>query len=361
MASYYVVKSGGRNDVSKVIYNMPLKTSLEDVSGYDRVSIYNNGDTAQTITVANGLYLYNNDVKLDMGFLNDIIDNKFVIDFDFQYQSTGTSKNPKLRRFMWWYPFGISVANNSSQSLNYIAIAQYSTSATFNTTNKYNDMLWHHMTVFVDLNTKTFTMSIDNGVETLSIDISSALDPSIYLGEKDYGLNGYIRNFIITTDINFFWRSDFISVDTIYEQGSIWNNTPAERISVIKFATPVAIGTFTANSAVKIYGAGNDGITYGWNFTINTPENNDKKYQLYIGVSAEGGTFDLAYVEINGVQIGSYATPSGTLTNHSIPLNLAAGDNIVTVKYKKDKSTSKGDDCVYIYGLEVKEFVFEQK
>ena len=361
MASYYVVKSGGKKGISKIIYNMPLKTSLEDVSRYDRVSVYNDGGTAQSITVANGLYLYNNDVELDMGFLNDIIDNKFVIDFDFQYQSTGTSKYPYYRRIIQWYPFGIEIANKGSTSLNYISIAQYGASTIFNTTNKYNDMLWHHMTVFVDLNTKTFTMSIDNGVEILPINISSTLGPSIYLSNKDYGLNGYIRNFVITTNINFFWNSDFISVDTIYEQGSVWNDTPAERISVIKLSTPVTIGAFTANSAVKIYGADTHSITYGWKFTINAPENNNKKYQLYIGVSAEGNTYDLAYVEMNGVQIGSYTTSSGTLTNHSIPLDLFAGDNIITVKYKKDSSTSRGDDCVYIYGLETKEFVFEQK
>ena len=40
---------------------------------------------------------------------------------------------------------------------------------------------------------------------------------------------------------------------------------------------------------------------------------------------------------------------------------LPAGDNVITVKYKKDSSTSAGDDCVYIYGLEVKEFISEQK
>ena len=235
-----------------------------------------------------------------MSFLNDIIDNKFVINFDFQYESTGTNKYPYYRRFMYWYPLGIDVSYSGNKTTNYIAISQYSTSTTFNTTNKYNDMLWHHMTIFVDLNTKTFTMSIDNDIEILSMAISSALNSTMYLGHEDYGLNGYIRNFVITTNNNFFWNSDFISVDTIYEQGSIWNDTPTERISVINFSTPVIIGTFTSNSAVKIYGAGNNSITYGWKFTINVPENNAKKYQLYIGVSAEGNTYDLAYVEING-------------------------------------------------------------
>ena len=126
----------------------------------------------------------------------------------------------------------------------------------------------------------------------------------------------------------------------IYQNGEVWNTTPVERISVVDLSTPVTIGTFTSNSAVKIYGAGNDNIKYGWNFTINISENNDKKYQLYIGVSAKGGNYDLAYVEINGTQIGSYTTSSGTLKNYSIPLELPAGDNVITVKYKKDASTN---------------------
>ena len=80
----YVVKSGGRTEPKeKIIYNMPLKTNLEDISGYNRVSTYIDNGTAQNITVANGLYLYNNSISLDMSFLNDIIDNKFIIDFDF--------------------------------------------------------------------------------------------------------------------------------------------------------------------------------------------------------------------------------------------------------------------------------------
>ena len=227
----YVIKSGGRTEPKeKIIYHMPLKTSLEDISGYNRVSIYG-GDTAQTITVANGLYLYNNSVSLDMSFLNDIIDNKFIVDFDFQYQSTGTNKYPYYRRFMYWYPLGIDVSYSGNKTTNYIAISQYNIGTTFNTTNKYNDMLWHHMTVFVDLNTKTFTMSIDNGVEILSIAINSALDSTMYLGHEDYGLNGYIRNFVIATTE----MTDFTQLPvkdgfkgcfdyTNYNGGNIWTN-----------------------------------------------------------------------------------------------------------------------------------------
>ena len=92
-------------------------------------------------------------------------------------------------------------------------------------------MLWHHMTIFVDLNTKTFTMSIDNGIEILSMAISSALDSTMYLGHENYGLNGYIRNFVITTTE----MTDFTQLPvkdgfkgcfdyTNYNGGSIWTN-----------------------------------------------------------------------------------------------------------------------------------------
>ena len=147
----------------------------------------------------------------------------------------------------------------------------------------------------------------------------------------------------------------------IYQNGEVWNTTPIERISIVDLSTPITIGEYTANSAVKIYGEGKDSITYGWNFTINISEDNDKKYQLYIGVSAEGGTYDLAYVEINGTQIGSYTTSSGTLTNYSIPLELPAGDNVITVKYKKDGNTSTGKDCVYIYGYAIGHYGFVER
>lgn len=147
----------------------------------------------------------------------------------------------------------------------------------------------------------------------------------------------------------------------IYQNGEAWNTTPIERISIVDLSAPVTIGGYTANSAVKIYGAGEDSITYGWNFTINFSENNDKKYQLYIGVSAEGNSYDLAYVEINGTQIGSYTTSSGTLKNYSIPLELSAGDNVITVKYQKDGNKSKGNDCVYIYGYVIGHYEFVER
>ena len=119
----------------------------------------------------------------------------------------------------------------------------------------------------------------------------------------------------------------------------------------------MTIDGFTADSAVKIYGAGVNNIIYGWIFTINCTES--KGCILYIGVSAEGSTYDLAYVELNGVQTGSYTTSSGTLTTHKIPLELPAGDNMITVKYRKDSSSSKGDDCVYIYGIETGSYKYE--
>lgn len=155
-----------------------------------------------------------------------------------------------------------------------------------------------------------------------------------------------------------FMIDDICLPNSIYEQGAIWGDTPTDNVSVVELSTPITIGEYTVNSAVKIYGASKDSIAYGWNFTINIPENDNKAYRLYIGVSSEGSSYDLAYVEVNGTQIGSYTTTSGTLTKHSIPLNLSVGENTVTVKYKKDGSGSKGDDCVYIYGYGIGHYEF---
>ena len=137
----------------------------------------------------------------------------------------------------------------------------------------------------------------------------------------------------------------------IYQQGELYDTTPADNISVVDLSKVITIDNFTANSAVKIYGGDKHSITYGWIYTVNVPENSDNLYELFIGVSAEGSTYDLAYVDVNGIQIGSYTTSSGTLKTYSIPLDLVYGDNTVTVKYKKDSSDSKGDDAVYIYGI----------
>ena len=166
--------------------------------------------------------------------------------------------------------------------------------------------------------------------------------------------NGKFLDWVVVPDIAY-------TPNDIYQNGEVWDTTPIESISIVDLSAPVTIDGYTANSAVKIYGEEKDNITYGWNFTINISENNDKKYQLYIGVSAEGGTYDLAYVEINGVQIGSYTTSSGTLTNYSIPLELSAGDNVITIKYKKDGSKFKGDDCVYIYGYVIGHYGFVER
>ena len=127
----------------------------------------------------------------------------------------------------------------------------------------------------------------------------------------------------------------------IYQQGELYDTTPADNISVVDLSKVITIDNFTANSAVKIYGGDKHGITYGWIYTVNVPENSDNLYELFIGVSAEGSTYDLAYVDVNGIQIGSYTTSSGTLKTYSIPLDLVYGDNAVTVKYKKTQVTQK--------------------
>ena len=198
MADCFIIRRGGNNVVNskKIIYNIPLKTSLEDISGYNRTTTYSGG-TEQTISAVNGLYLYNNSIKLDMNFLNNVINDKFVIDFDFQYESTGTSANPYWRRIMGYPKFIMEIAYSGYTSLNTISMIGTSSSST--SVNTYNDMIWHHGKLSVDLTSKSFVFEIDNGAETLSVTVASTFDSEIYFGHDDYGLNGYIKNVVITT------------------------------------------------------------------------------------------------------------------------------------------------------------------
>ena len=195
MADCFIMRYGGSSAKSetKIIYNLPLQENLDDISGYSRTSVYS-GDTPQTITVDNGLYLYSNQIKLDMGFLNDVVDNKFKIDFDFMYNSTGTSSYPQYRRLIWWYPYGVELTSN------YIKSLIYTSSDSHTTSNKY-DGNWHHATLICDIDTKSFAFIIDNNTEALYLSLGSSFPTSyaIYLGETKYGLNGYIKNLIITT------------------------------------------------------------------------------------------------------------------------------------------------------------------
>lgn len=190
-------KGGGNNDKSKIIYNIPLKTDLEDISGYNRNTTYS-GNTAQTISTLNGLYLYNNSIALDMNFLDDVISDKFVIDFDFQFNSTGTSLNPYWRRIMYWSKFIMEIAYSGKTSLNTICLVGTTSSTSVNT---YGDMIWHHGKLSIDLASKSFIFDIDNGAETLSVTVASTFDSGIYFGHDDYGLNGYIKNVVITTGV----------------------------------------------------------------------------------------------------------------------------------------------------------------
>ena len=61
MADCFIMRYSGSSEKSetKIIYNLPLQENLDDISGYNRTSVYL-GDTPQTITIDNGLYLYSN-------------------------------------------------------------------------------------------------------------------------------------------------------------------------------------------------------------------------------------------------------------------------------------------------------------
>ena len=98
---------------------------------------------------------------------------------------------------MYWSKFIMEIAYSGTTSLNTISMIGTSSSST--SANTYNDMIWHHGKLSVDLTSKSFVFEIDNGAETLSVTVASTFDSEFYFGHYSYGLNGYIKNVVITT------------------------------------------------------------------------------------------------------------------------------------------------------------------
>ena len=97
---------------------------------------------------------------------------------------------------MYWSKFIMEIAYRGTTSLNTIVLAGTTSSTSVNA---YGDMIWHHGKLSIDLTSKSFIFDIDNGAETLSATVASTFDSRIYFGHDSYGLNGYIKNVIITT------------------------------------------------------------------------------------------------------------------------------------------------------------------
>ena len=145
----------------------------------------------------------------------------------------------------------------------------------------------------------------------------------------------------------------FISPTEIYATGHVFGTTPSDAISVVDLAEPVQVNNLIATQALKIYGQNVDNINYGWTFNFNVPSDITlgERY-LYIGVSTEENC-DYANVIVNNGTEKSYHSGSSIIGKYAIPLDtLVNGENSITVKYIKDSSNSKLDDCIYIYGVD---------
>lgn len=380
-------KGGGKGVVN--FNNMPVKSGLRVAfdcnTVYDDLSVWKNSIKGRPpMTLQNANKCYDGSVVFETG--NDIygssacgvcVDDETISDFTVYLISKveyGGSSNPYFFDMALNNSDKLAFARSGSTLCFWVKDGtKYSTSAKI--FNGYGILAVTQLngatTVYFNGDkVETVSLSADN-YNTYGIPYFTALDRNyiydvsvkcIVVAKGAHSEDEISRNTRWLNEqykINSIFVADDICLpNSIYEQGEVWSDTPADNVSVVDLSTPVTFGDYTANSAVKIYGAGNNSITYGWNFTINVPENDEKEYSLLIGVSAEGNTCDLAYVEVNGAQIGSYTTTSGTLTKHSIPLNLSEGQNTVTVKYKKDSSSSKGDDCVYIYGYGIGHYEF---
>ena len=178
-----------------------------------------------------------------------------------------------------------------------------------------------------------------------------------------------IRKSYILIDEGLFWGINYgyfkqrvsnviknYDANNIFESSSLTSATPANAVFLYDLSSSVTVDNYTASQAVKIDGQDANGqdvhnIVYGINFKINVENAELKRYNIYIGVSSEGGSFDVCYIDINGTRFGTYSTSSGTLTKHHIQAFLKEGENTILIQYRKDGSSSKGDDCVYIYGI----------
>lgn len=204
MADCFIMKynSFNNNQKSKIIYNLPLTSNLDDISGYNRTSVYE-GDTTLTISDTNGLYMYQNILTLDGSFIDSVIDNKFYIDFDIKINSSGTTKYPYYRRVLTNFSNEITCleiyyqGSTSKNQFNLIELGDTTITKNY-TTNTYADDNFHHVKMYWNLTANTIIFSIDNSDFLLgkSFDLSLI---SLKFGNKAYGLNGYIKNLIITT------------------------------------------------------------------------------------------------------------------------------------------------------------------
>ena len=201
MADCFIIRHHNFKSEPKIIYNLPLQESLDDISGYNRTTTYS-GDTTLSITADDGLYLYNGRIKLDTEVFNDIIDNCFTIEFDVKINSNGTSKNPQYRRVMQTYNtvwMFFEIGYIGSKTTNKFTLAESGSTDIYSTSNTYDDGKYHHVIINYNLSSRVITAVIDNTETLTNIMSSDSIIKSLHFGDNSYGLNGYIKNLIITT------------------------------------------------------------------------------------------------------------------------------------------------------------------
>ena len=123
----YIVKSGGTSFAGSenVIYYLPLTSDLQDLSGYKRNTVYE-GETQQTITTADGLYLYKNKIILDDNFLNDVKDDYFSISFDIKINDTGTTDFLSTRYLMTFNTdYLLQITDNKIEQKSIVILFKY--------------------------------------------------------------------------------------------------------------------------------------------------------------------------------------------------------------------------------------------
>ena len=334
----YVVKSGGTSFAGseKVIYYLPLTSDLQDLSGYKRNTVYE-GETQQTITTADGLYLYKNKIILDDNFLNDVKDDYFSISFDIKINDTGTTDFLSTRYLMTFNTdYLLQITDNKIEQK---SIKQGDNNTLFDTT--INDTLWHHIDIFLDRATKDIFITLDNRKVENSILIQTDYN-NFSIGHLDYGVNGYIKELKICTGFSKKYVKYFKDGAALRSLGLYYKDTTWSYVSTTEESTAIYKGV-PLNKYIKITSTTN--AKKGISFYINQLEN--VSTYLHIVVSGEIN-FDMAYIYIDDKL---YTSRTGGTVKFRIKLDIPVGYHKVSVTYGKDSSRDSYSDCIWLYSL----------
>ncbi|MDE6131747.1 MAG: hypothetical protein K2G04_00010, partial [Oscillospiraceae bacterium] len=153
------------------------------------------GDTPLTID-ENGIYLYQGNVVIK-NFLNNI--SRCAVDFDIKINSNGTSRYPQWRRALTIDNLNLGVHYSGNYTTNkffFEMLGNISFESISPTKSTYADEKFHHITVYFDVKNQ-FILAYTDNQDPIAMKYNANDGSNIYIGDDNYGLNGYIKNLVI--------------------------------------------------------------------------------------------------------------------------------------------------------------------